>query len=340
MKALALSGLEVVPYKLPLGGAAIQAADAPLREGLEIQVEFEGGRRADGDAAPLPGHSTETLAQARSAAERASVALRGACFSSVEEIAALLDPLDLPAATRHGIEQALLYGLADARGEAPSTTLGATDAPERVRINALVQTEEEATRAVTAGYTELKLKVAREPLAADLARIARVRAAVGPGVELRLDANGRWSEDIARAALAELEGHQIAYIEQPVAELEALAALRRAQRIPLAADELCRSPAAARQIIEAEAADLLVLKPMLCGGLLAAREIAYLALAAGLEVVVTSSLESAIGCHGALQLAAALPPPRRAAGLTSSDPRWPQRPRMRVTDVPGKGPRA
>ncbi|MBW2732065.1 MAG: o-succinylbenzoate synthase [Deltaproteobacteria bacterium] len=341
MKSVSLEQLSVEPYQLPLAQtAAERSVGCGQRQGLIVRVLFAGGSHALGDAAPLPGFSHETLAQTREALERVSKLLRGARFCSVEDIAEILAPLELPSAARHGIEQALLFSLAELHNVTPAILLGAADLPQSICTNALVQTEDEASSAAAEGYRHLKLKVARGPLNADLARVARVRAAVGEEIELRLDANGRWSEDVARRALKEFESFDIALIEQPVAQLGALARLQQEQGIPLAADELCRSPKDAQRIIDQEAAKVLVIKPMICGGLLAAREIARLAIIAGLDVIVTSSLESAIGCEAALQLAAALPAPRRAAGLASTDPRWSQQPRISVAQAPGKGLRA
>jgi L-alanine-DL-glutamate epimerase-like enolase superfamily enzyme len=59
------------------------------------------------------------------------------------------------------------------------------------------------------------------------------------------------------------------------------------------------------------------LKPAALGGLRASQRIAARAHAAGWGVVVTSSLDSAVGLAAALQLAAALPGPHLAAGLAT-----------------------
>jgi L-alanine-DL-glutamate epimerase-like enolase superfamily enzyme len=58
---------------------------------------------------------------------------------------------------------------------------------------------------------------------------------------------------------------------------------------------------------------------MVCGGLRAGRTIIEHAHAAGLRVVVTSSIESGIGLAAALHLAATLPEGSPACGLATTD---------------------
>jgi L-alanine-DL-glutamate epimerase-like enolase superfamily enzyme len=78
-----------------------------------------------------------------------------------------------------------------------------------------------------------------------------------------------------------------------------------------------RDEAHAQAILERKAADLLIVKPAALGGLRPAQHIAERALAAGVGVVVTGMLDSALGTAAALHLAAALPDPLRAAGLAA-----------------------
>ncbi|MFN8516409.1 MAG: enolase C-terminal domain-like protein [Chloroflexia bacterium] len=78
-----------------------------------------------------------------------------------------------------------------------------------------------------------------------------------------------------------LSRHTLELVEQPVAadDLAALARVRRAASVPIAADESVRTMDDARRIIALGAADALVIKPMVCGGLAPSR--AILGLAAG-----------------------------------------------------------
>ncbi|HUJ26188.1 MAG TPA: enolase C-terminal domain-like protein, partial [Myxococcales bacterium] len=90
----------------------------------------------------------------------------------------------------------------------------------------------EARQACADGYSTVKLKVGT---ANDFARAAVVRDAVGPGVKLRVDANGAWERDEALWRLQELAPLDVEMCEQPTTDLRGLAGAA----VPVAADELC-----------------------------------------------------------------------------------------------------
>jgi len=246
---------------------------------------------------------------------------------------ALLDPallddtgaLDGPGrAARAALEAALVDG-----GWIPLG--GSQPRPESIALNATVDAlasdpaAEAARSAVSAGFGTIKLKAAaEEPVGTLAGRVAAVRRAVGPDIGLRLDANGRWGAAEARAHLSALAGMGLEYVEQPVAELEALARLRAGSPVPIAADESVDSPVAAGRILDAAAADVLVVKPARVGGPVQALRIATMAAERGVPVVVSTLLETGLGLATALRVAAALPAagdPRRhlAHGLATAD---------------------
>jgi L-alanine-DL-glutamate epimerase-like enolase superfamily enzyme len=154
----------------------------------------------------------------------------------------------------------------------------------------------------------VKIKVGGDD---DFARAAVVRDAVGPSVALRLDANGAWDAPRALDRLRELAPLGIELCEQPTPDLLGLAAAP----VPIAADELVAlDPEAAFS-----RAQVVVLKPMLLGGILRALELARRAVQRGLRVIVTTSLDGAIARAGAAHLAAAVLArgPQPAAGLAT-----------------------
>ncbi len=149
--------------------------------------------------------------------------------------------------------------------------------------------------------------------------MAAVREALGPEIKLRIDANGAWSEEQAVRAVRELERFDLEMVEQPVAagDLRGLARVRAAVGVPIAADEDVTDLEAAERVLEAGAADVLIVKPMVVGGLRPARRIIELAAAAGAEAVVTTTIDAGIGTAAALHLAATLPPGGPACGLAT-----------------------
>lgn len=219
-----------------------------------------------------------------------------------------------------------------------------------------------ARLAVAAGYRTLKLKAGARDTAGELAiRVASVRDAVGEGIALRLDANGTWTLDEATARLEALAPYGLQYVEQPMAPaglaaLDDAAELRRRMGggagVRVAADEAVASLADARAVLDAGAADVLVVKPARVGGPGVVAEIAALAAAHGVPVVISSLFETGVGlalglrCAGLLPDVPGWPAAGRDHGLATADllvddllvePLAVDRGRMRVPGGPGSG---
>ncbi|MDZ5812582.1 enolase C-terminal domain-like protein, partial [Halorubrum sp. AD140] len=192
---------------------------------------------------------------------------------------------------------------------------------DRVPVNATVgdgdpeATAAAAKRAVDEGFGCVKVKVGARPLAADVERLRSVREAVGDDVALRADVNGAWDAATARAALESFAPLGLEYVEQPLpaADLAGAAGLRResaddaaAPRVPIALDEsVARHGVGA--VLDADAADVVVLKPMALGGPDRALSAATRALAAGVEPVITTTVDAVVARTAAVHVAAAVP---------------------------------
>ncbi|MGH3447920.1 MAG: mandelate racemase/muconate lactonizing enzyme family protein, partial [Nocardioidaceae bacterium] len=91
---------------------------------------------------------------------------------------------------------------------------------------------------ISDGFDVLKLKIGTDATT-DVARVAAVRAAVGPEVRVRADANQGWSPREAVKAIHAIEdaGHELEFVEQPVpaSDLEGLAAVTAAVETPVMA---------------------------------------------------------------------------------------------------------
>jgi O-succinylbenzoate synthase len=129
--------------------------------------------------------------------------------------------------------------------------------------------------------------------------------------------------DEAVARLTAIAPFGIEHVEQPVASLEEMVALRRRVGVLLAADELVSSPGAADALLDAGAADVLVVKPARVGGPPVAAAIARHAASHGVPVVVSNLLETGVGMTAALRVAAVVPMPsdgteHRAHGLATA----------------------
>ncbi len=226
-------------------------------------------------------------------------------------------------ALRFALETASYDGAGKAQGRPLAALLGAR--PRPLAVNALIGSESptEAARlaaeAVAQGFTSLKLKLAGHDHDLDVGILDAVRAAVGPTPKLRVDANQAWSVGEAIEAIGLLERFQLEYVEQPVtaADLQGMAQVRRSVSVPIAADEAVGSLADARLVLQAAAADVLVVKAARVGGLQESLAVLRLAEERGLPAVVTSSLETGIGLAASLHLAVAGRPGGPASGLAT-----------------------
>lgn len=169
------------------------------------------------------------------------------------------------------------------------------------------------------GCTTAKVKVAEpgQSLADDLDRVAAVRDVLGPVGRIRVDANGAWSLDEARQALARLAAYDLEYAEQPCRSVEDLARLRTSLArngigVPVAADESIRKVADPLRVRDLAAADLVVVKVAPMGGVRAALRVVE---ECGLPAVVSSALDTSVGIAAGVALAAALPRLDHACGL-------------------------
>ena len=168
------------------------------------------------------------------------------------------------------------------------------------------------------GCRTAKVKVAEpgQSLGDEQARLEAVRDALGPDGRIRVDANGAWTVDEAVSRIAALDraAGGLEYVEQPVADVEDLARVRRRVEVPVAADESIRRAEDPYRVRDLEAADVAVLKVQPLGGVRACLRIAE---DIGLPVVVSSALETSVGIAAGVALAAALPELPFACGLAT-----------------------
>ena len=195
----------------------------------------------------------------------------------------------------------------------PVSALLSDDPAPTVRVNATIAAEDraeaaaQAAAAARAGFTCVKIKVG---IGDDAGRVAAVRAAVGPEVELRLDANGAWSVEEAVRAIEALAPAGLELVEEPVHGVEALRAVRDRVAVRVAMDETARLSGS----LTAKVADAVCLKVSRCGGISGLLAQAALVRASGADVYVASTFDGPLGIAAAVHCAAALRP-SAASGL-------------------------
>ena len=186
------------------------------RELLRVRLDFGGGDVGDGEAAPLEPYDGVPLGTvaAALAAYAAVLADAGPDDEHAALLAACAAERDVPAALA-AVDLAL-WDRAGRRAGLPVAALLAPGTPAAVPVNATLGATDRAGAAAAAeaaaraGFGCVKVKVG---VGDDAGRVAAVRAALGPDVAIRVDANGAWST--AHEALANLRALAPAGLSTP-----------------------------------------------------------------------------------------------------------------------------
>jgi muconate cycloisomerase len=168
---------------------------------------------------------------------------------------------------------------------------------------------DEAERKIAAGlHNTFKVKIGAQTPEADMARMRRLASALEGRASLIVDANQAWDETTALRCLPVLAEIGVTLIEQPLPawNILGMARLRTRSTVPLMADECVFSTHDMLDVARAGAADVVSLKLVKHGGLLAMREVASVAGAAGIGLYGGCLLESSIGAAAHLQVFAGL----------------------------------
>ncbi len=176
--------------------------------------------------------------------------------------------------------------------------LGGSQARVPVGISIGIQAEpralvERARAALAEGYRKIKMKI--RP-GADLAYVAAVREALGPGAALMADANSAYT--LADAGhLARLDAFRLTMIEQPLGQDDLVrhAELQRLLETPICLDECITSVERAEDMLALGSGRVVNIKPGRVGGFASAKAIHDLCLARGIPVWCGGMLESGVG---------------------------------------------
>lgn len=161
----------------------------------------------------------------------------------------------------------------------------------------------DAARSTAAGFRAIKIKVG-ETVAADIARVAAVREAIGGNVALRVDANDHYQPADAIRLIRAIERYDIEHVEQPISRRDVIgmAEIRRAIGVPLMTDDMVATPEEAMTVIRLAAADRMKVK-VTKHGLHGARLIVDMLEAAGMKAVLGHVFEMGLAAVAEAHLA-------------------------------------
>ena len=167
-----------------------------------------------------------------------------------------------------------------------------------IGIESKETTVRKALKHTKSGFKALKIKVGME-LNEDIKRVTAVRDAVGPSIEIRVDANQGYTVDEAIMFCEAMASLEVELVEQPVKadDLDGLKKVTEASDVWIMADESVKSVMDARNVARACAADMINIKLMKSAGINDAVMINRMASAANMPTMV--------GCMGEIQVSIA-----------------------------------
>ncbi|TFH64533.1 MAG: o-succinylbenzoate synthase [Candidatus Zixiibacteriota bacterium] len=320
--------VRVWQYSIPLRTPLITAQSTIVkRRGLIVRAETDNDLVGYGEIAPLDGFSRENLEEARQAISAMRRRLEGQPIPP--------EPSALRAAYvgRDGDRVSLpsvLFGIETLLADLAAQTAGVSlsrwcnpQASDRVPVNAILsgsmaEIKEQLSRMLPLGYQAYKLKVGVETDARELKKIAYLREKLGDGISIRLDANRVFGFDQAVRFLTSVAQFKIEYIEEPLRadQYSRLSDLRAESQVPIALDESLSDRSVGKatwslrdrtlQLADRRMMDVVIIKPMLAGGLCEVLELARELSRTDVKMVISSAIETGVGLTAALHLAASL----------------------------------
>ncbi|CAN0923899.1 Protein PHYLLO, chloroplastic [Linum grandiflorum] len=293
------------------------------KEGYVLSLFLEDGTVGYGEVAPLEIHK-ESLADAEEQLRFLCHVIEGAKISCTLPLLKgtftswFWNNLGIPECSifpsvRCGLEMAILNAMAARTGSSLLDILLPQKATEEthgtseyVKLCALLDsngTPHEvayiAASLVAEGFTAIKLKVARrENPIEDAAVLQEVRNAVGQEIQLRVDANRKWTFEEAILFGSLVKDSDLQYIEEPVQNEEEIVKYCNESGLPVALDETIDNIAGNPLDILAKYAHpnivAVVIKPGVVGGFEKAALIARWAQKEGKMAVVSAAFESGL----------------------------------------------
>ncbi len=178
---------------------------------------------------------------------------------------------------------------------------------ETIYINTAADMADDALKIKARGAEAIKVKLGTNAKA-DIERIAAIRAAIGPEIPIRTDANQGWDYVAASKVLMAIADLNVEYCEQPVKhwDWDNLARLRLSSGVPICADESLFSHQDAFRLAHLQAVDYFNIKLSKSGGIRNALKINAIAEAVGIKCMIGCMSESRLGISANAHLASAL----------------------------------
>lgn len=270
---------EIYKFSIPMHPFTIATGTMHYAQNILIRVHTDAGYYGVGECSAFPMIVGETQATCFEMAKDLARLWKG---KEAGDIAARMHELHAFTAFNATIKSAFdmaLYDLAArAAGQPLYQFLGGKKKDIETDLTIGIDTPEKmaatAKRFKTDGVRMIKIKLGKDPKE-DVERVRRIRAAVGPDIILRIDANQGWNFESAHDALRLMGPSDIQFCEQPLRRWDdyRLPDLRKSSPVRIMADESVFDHHDARRLIAAEACDFINIKFAKSGGILEATTI-------------------------------------------------------------------
>ena len=290
-----------------------------------IDVECD-GLRGQGECGLLPGLSVDDRPDYAQKLDQVCLALSNLSDATWADWARQrrLDPdwaaawVDWPSLV-FAVEQALLTWADRAQGGSGIHLAYTpfTRAEAGIPINGLLwmgsscYLHDQSEARVTEGFRCLKMKVGALDFEAEC-DVLRHNRSLDSSLELRVDANGAWSGDLALERMELLREFNLHSIEQPCSPTDraGLKAAASSGTLPVALDESLigvHASADRDALLDEISPQYIVLKPSLLGGIDSSEDWIRRARQRGIKYWITSALEGSVGLSAIAQWASTLP---------------------------------
>ena len=284
---------KALPLKTPFVTALRRVENVTF---LRVKLLFDDGTVSYGEAPATKAITGEDLDDISASIESVTPLLNG--LNAVEALD-VLHAQNIGSSAKAALDMALFFKIN--RLNVLENSPIKTDIT--ISLNEEQKMLEDAQKALKDGYDILKVK-----LGSDIEHAINVTLRLAnefPDALLLIDANQAWNTEGALEYVNAVDGVQIELIEQPVKadDLEGLKRITAASSIAILADEAAFSLEDVKNIYTLNAADMINIKLMKCGGVSKAVEILEYAREKNISCMLGSMLEGPISIEAAYRLA-------------------------------------
>lgn len=306
-----ITSIALFRLTIPMEPFVIATETCYAAENIYLRIHTNDGITGVGECSPFPMLVGETQDTCLYIGHQLAKLLIG---KNPLEIEARLNELDAFIAFNKTIKSAFDMALYDIASKAAQQPLYAflggakkeiqTDLT--IGINTPEKMAETAIAFVKQGVKIIKIKLGKNG-EEDITRVQKIRAAVGPSIKLRADANQGWDYPTALKTLEAIASFDIQFCEQPMHKKydPLLPELKSKVKVPIMADESVFDHYDAERLIKSHSCDFINIKLAKSGGILEAINIADTAAQYNMPCMLGGMVESRLALTAKVHLAMA-----------------------------------